>query len=66
MMRWDYLKAVLGKFGFADEFFALIMRCICEPDFAVFVNDMPINWFKSRMGLRQGGSIITLLICAWR
>jgi len=30
MMRWDYLKAVLGKFGFAEDFIALIMGCIAR------------------------------------
>ena len=54
MMRLDYLKAVLGKFGFAEDFIALVMGCICELDFAVLVNGTPTEWFKSTMGVRQG------------
>ena len=45
MMRWDFIKIVMGKFGFAEEFIALIMGCICEPDFADLVNGTPTNCF---------------------
>ena len=53
-MRWDFLRAVMVKFGFAEKFIELIMGCIFRPSFAILVNGSPTCWFHSTMGLRQG------------
>jgi len=46
MMQWDFLRAVMGKFGFSDQFVALIMGCITDPNFAVLVNGSPTSCFN--------------------
>jgi len=56
-MRWDFLKATMGRFGFADKFIEMVMGCICEPSFAILVNGSPTSWFQLTMGLRQGDSL---------
>ena len=53
IMRWDFLKAVMGRFDFADKFMEMVVGCICKPSFAVFVNGSLTNRFQSTMGLQQ-------------
>jgi len=54
MMQWDFLRVVMGKFGFSDQFVASVMGCITDPNFAVLVSESPTSWFQSNVGLRQG------------
>jgi len=41
MMRWEFIEAVMSKFGFAKKYVNLVMGCIREPSFAVLVNGTP-------------------------
>lgn len=38
MLNWDYIRMVLGKFGFYPSQINLIMECITSSSFSVLVN----------------------------
>ena len=53
-VNWDFLKTVMGRFGFNDTFIGWIMACISSVHFEVLVNGGKTEQFKSSGDLRQG------------
>lgn len=53
-IEWDFLKAVLLKFGFNTSWVALIMECITTVTFSVVLNGKAGKIFQPTRGLRQG------------
>lgn len=53
-LDWNYIKAVLSKFGFCGTWINLIMECITSVSFSVLVNGKPEGNFKPLRGIRQG------------
>ncbi|KAA3481068.1 reverse transcriptase [Gossypium australe] len=65
-VEWAFLKEVMLRMGFAEEWVALVMRCISTISYAVNINGSRGNVFKPTRGLRQGDSLspFLFLICS--
>ncbi|XP_074271494.1 uncharacterized protein LOC141595428 [Silene latifolia] len=53
-VRWDFLEAVLVKYGFPPHLISLMMSCVTTVSYEILVNGVPLPQFKPRCGLRQG------------
>lgn len=60
-IEWDFLAAVLKRFGFDNYFVDKIDRLITNCWFSVAVNGDLAGFFKSSRGLRQGDPIAPIL-----
>ncbi|GKD09233.1 RNA-directed DNA polymerase, eukaryota, reverse transcriptase zinc-binding domain protein, partial [Tanacetum coccineum] len=56
-VSWEFLKDIMGRFGFPSKMIGWIMTCISTPKFTICVNGERYGYFKGRRGLRQGDSI---------
>lgn len=46
-LSWQYLDAVLNKFGFHRNFIELNMGIVMNPRFSIIINGSPSSWFHS-------------------
>ncbi|XP_004301440.1 PREDICTED: putative ribonuclease H protein At1g65750-like [Fragaria vesca subsp. vesca] len=53
-VEWDFLKAALIRFGFAQSWVNLIMACVSSVSFSIVLNGCPGKSFFPGRGLRQG------------
>lgn len=53
-LRWDFLESALRVMSFPHHLIGLIMTCVKEPQFSIFINCKAAGYFKSSKGLRQG------------
>ena len=53
-INWNFLMRVLLKLGFGSRRMEWIWRCISTAKFSVLVNGVPVGFFSSSKGLRQG------------
>ncbi|XP_074265807.1 uncharacterized protein LOC141588255 [Silene latifolia] len=53
-VRWDFLRAVLYKFGVPKILILLIMNCVTTVSYQVLFNGAPLRLFQPHCGLRQG------------
>ena len=60
-VEWPFVLAIFKHFGFSDKWMNLINECISIPTFSILINSSLEGHFKSRRGLRQGGSISPFL-----
>ncbi|XP_062014561.1 uncharacterized protein LOC133731126 [Rosa rugosa] len=56
-VEWDFLRAVMLKLGFAEEWVNLIMKCVNSVSFSVLWKGQPVGCFKPTRGIRQGDPI---------
>jgi len=56
-LSWDFLFAVLKKFGFSDFWLGLIKQCVTGNSFSLLVNGSSTEFIRSSWGLRQGDPI---------
>ncbi len=54
MLEWDFIEAVLNKFGFNKTWIHWVMTTIRTTSFSVLVNDVPGERFEPSRGIRQG------------
>lgn len=60
-MEWDFILAVLRKFGFCSRFTSLIGMLLHNCWFSVSFNGVAAGFFKSSRGIRQGDPIAPYL-----
>lgn len=51
-IEWDFLDAVLGKFGFDVGWRSRVMECVRTVSFSVLVNGRPSEEFSPSRGIR--------------
>lgn len=56
-----YLRAILNKFSFSKEIIEVIKACITDPWITPLINGIPIEFFQSSRGLRQGCPLFPFL-----
>lgn len=60
-MNWDYLRAILGAYGFENMWIEWIFSMISTPNFSILVNGTPTGTFNATRGIRQGDPISPFL-----
>ncbi|KAK5774957.1 hypothetical protein PVK06_042821 [Gossypium arboreum] len=65
-VKWAFLKEVMLRMGFTEEWVSLVLRCISTVSYVVTINGSRGNVFKPTRGLRQGDPLnhFLFLICS--
>ena len=53
-LNWNFIEAILTKFGFHKTWIKWTMACIRNASFSVLVNNVPGKPFSPSRGIRQG------------
>lgn len=56
-ISWDFIRAVLIRFGFNTHWIDLIMECITSTSFSMLVNGKAHGFFLSFKGYLAGWSL---------
>ncbi|GKC81363.1 RNA-directed DNA polymerase, eukaryota, reverse transcriptase zinc-binding domain protein, partial [Tanacetum coccineum] len=56
----EFIKDIMGRFGFPCKMIDCIMTCISTPKFTIRVNGERYGYFKGERGLRQGDPIFLI------
>eukprot|EP00253_Pinus_taeda_P015937 PITA_15937 len=60
-INWQYLKEILGSFGFSNRWIKWVHSFISTPNFSILFNGTPSKTFKASRGIRQGDPISPFL-----
>ena len=53
-VKWAFLKQIMIKMGFANQWVNLVLECISTVSFSILINGAPRGFFRPSRGLRQG------------
>lgn len=53
-ISWEFIYAVLSKFGFSNNWIGLVHNLISNVWYSVIINGMRYGFFSSSQGLKQG------------
>jgi hypothetical protein len=56
-VEWEYLRGIMQKLGFANQWIALIMQCVSSISMEVELNGELLQFFTPTRGIRQGDPI---------
>jgi hypothetical protein len=62
-LNWDFLLAVLKKFGFDSIFCSWISEILLSARLSILVNGKSVGYFSCDRGVRQGDPLSPLLFC---
>ena len=51
-MEWSFLKSVMEKMGFVDQWISLVMGCVITTNFSVLLNRAPRGFIVSLREIR--------------
>ena len=60
-LNWNYLRAILGAYGFDKRWIEWVYSMISTPNFSILVNGTPTSTFNATRGIRQGDPISPFL-----
>ena len=52
--EWKYLELVMKRMGFANNWVALMMKCISLVNYSILINNEPSSIIHPARGIRQG------------
>lgn len=61
MVSWEFLRALLQKFGFRSKWCRWLHTCWASTNFSVLLSDSPEGFFPSSRGLWQGDPLSPMI-----
>ena len=62
-VEWDFLRGMMVRLGFPEEWIDRVMSCVTTPSFSVRINGKAYGNIIPSRGLCQGDPFITLSVC---
>jgi hypothetical protein len=60
-VEWIYLRAIMEKLGFSEQWIDLVMKCVSTVSLSIRVNGKFSEYFRPSRGIRQGDPLFPYL-----